>query len=349
MIAHGRRPVEIIGGGLAGLSLGIFLLRRGVPVCVQEAGFYPRHRVCGEFLSPRDPFFLEKCGLGKLMAGCADGRGSSVVWEWPGRAGSKFQLKHPAWRVSRYRLDFCLAEQLQKAGGRLEVGRRVELEQWEGRDGVVLATGRRRCAEGGWVGLKLHARGLETRADLEMLCGRGAYVGLCRVGEDIVNISGLFRTRTAVGGKWRGLIFLLQKHGLERLAERVARAQPVEGSFCAVSHLDFRLPRSGGATVCRLGDAFGMIAPLSGNGMSVALESAWLAQDALAAYSENRLSWREACLAVSTKLRRAFVRRMFFAVACQQMVLSGSLRPALAAAAASGLLPWRGLHAALGR
>jgi 2-polyprenyl-6-methoxyphenol hydroxylase-like FAD-dependent oxidoreductase len=35
------QPVEIIGGGLAGLALGLALQRRGVPVMVFEAHDYP--------------------------------------------------------------------------------------------------------------------------------------------------------------------------------------------------------------------------------------------------------------------------------------------------------------------
>ena len=55
--------ITIVGGGLAGLTLGIGLLQRGVPVTVWEAGRYPRHRVCGEFISGRGSASLARLGL----------------------------------------------------------------------------------------------------------------------------------------------------------------------------------------------------------------------------------------------------------------------------------------------
>ena len=45
------KAINIIGGGLAGLSLGICLRRKDIPVAVHEKGSYPRHKVCGEFIS----------------------------------------------------------------------------------------------------------------------------------------------------------------------------------------------------------------------------------------------------------------------------------------------------------
>ena len=45
------QSVRIVGGGLAGLSLGIGLRRAGVSTEIFEAGDYPRHRVCGEFVT----------------------------------------------------------------------------------------------------------------------------------------------------------------------------------------------------------------------------------------------------------------------------------------------------------
>ena len=61
MPAH--KPITIIGGGLAGLTLGIGLRQQGIPVTVWEAGRYPRHRACGEFISGRGPDVLVRLGL----------------------------------------------------------------------------------------------------------------------------------------------------------------------------------------------------------------------------------------------------------------------------------------------
>ena len=49
------RTITIVGGGLAGLTLGIGLRQRGIPAEIFEAGTYPRHRVCGEFISGNGP------------------------------------------------------------------------------------------------------------------------------------------------------------------------------------------------------------------------------------------------------------------------------------------------------
>src|SRR5258706_11452500 len=55
--------ITIVGGGLAGLSLGIALRQRKIPVVLWEAGQYPRHRVCGEFISGRGVQALQRMDL----------------------------------------------------------------------------------------------------------------------------------------------------------------------------------------------------------------------------------------------------------------------------------------------
>jgi flavin-dependent dehydrogenase len=55
--------IGIIGGGLAGLSLAILSARRGFEVHLFEKNAYPFHRVCGEYISLESYDFLEKLGI----------------------------------------------------------------------------------------------------------------------------------------------------------------------------------------------------------------------------------------------------------------------------------------------
>jgi len=64
-----NREITIAGGGLAGLALGISLRRHDVPVTLLEAGNYPRHRVCGEFLCGVHDETLDALGIGDLLTG----------------------------------------------------------------------------------------------------------------------------------------------------------------------------------------------------------------------------------------------------------------------------------------
>src|SRR5580698_9395666 len=115
------RPVTIIGGGLAGLTLGIGLRQRDIPVTLYEASDYPRHRVCGEFISGRGQAVLDHLGLrpdfekaGAIYAGTAmfvSGTAKSPVRK----------LTTPALCLSRYKMDALLAAKLRELGGELRV------------------------------------------------------------------------------------------------------------------------------------------------------------------------------------------------------------------------------------
>ena len=63
------KEVTIVGGGLTGLSLGIALRRARVPVILHEAGQYPRHRVCGEFINGVGEETLARLGIADLFSG----------------------------------------------------------------------------------------------------------------------------------------------------------------------------------------------------------------------------------------------------------------------------------------
>ena len=99
------KPISIVGGGLAGLTLGIGLRQRRIPVTVWEAGGYPRHRVCGEFISGRGQAVLSRLGLRALfLEAGATGAPDAVFFEGK-RASPNRPVDPPALCLSRFTMD----------------------------------------------------------------------------------------------------------------------------------------------------------------------------------------------------------------------------------------------------
>ena len=63
MNADNTYDVAIVGGGLAGLSLSIQLIRQGHSVILFEKEQYPFHKVCGEYISLESWDFLNDLGV----------------------------------------------------------------------------------------------------------------------------------------------------------------------------------------------------------------------------------------------------------------------------------------------
>lgn len=310
-------PVTIAGGGLAGLSLGIALLRRGAGVTLHEAGRYPRHRVCGEFISGvREPT-LEKLGI----AGELDDAVQLTTSRWFDASGPIGRFAVAGRGLSRWALDQRLQAEFVKSGGNLQTGSRIAPGE-----GIVWAAGRVRT-DGDWIGVKCHVRDLPVAADLEMHVGSNGYAGLAKVEDGIVNVCGLFRRQKGIGGK-DALYQCLRAGGLNGLAERISGARPDPDSFCAVA--GFETGRQSGPPFS-IGDSANMIPPFTGNGMTMAFESAEVALDPLLEFAAGKISWSEAAGLVAGAQRRRFSRRMRVAGWIHSLLTS---RPALVAALA---------------
>ena len=296
------RRIKIAGGGLAGLSLGIALLKRGVEVELHEALAYPRHRVCGEFISGVTDGTLEKLGISAAL----DGAERLATASWNDGEGLVSEMEVHGLGISRWDLDEKLRREFENLGGVLCTGSRISAGE-----GIVWAAGRPR-SQGKWIGLKCHFRGLELRRDLEMYAAPGGYVGLARIGNGFVNACGLFSERHSNGSKGAEmLIGILESMGLGNLAGRLRKAQADAGSFCGVAGFQLGAQRGPAFSI---GDAAWMIPPFTGNGMTMAFESAECALQPALDYARGELDWDAAAMAVEQSQRRRFRKRMVAAM-----------------------------------
>jgi 2-polyprenyl-6-methoxyphenol hydroxylase-like FAD-dependent oxidoreductase len=328
---------------LAGLTLGISLRRQDIPVTIWEAGHYPRHRVCGEFISGRGLGSLERLGLKDALLNAGAWPSTTVAFFVGAKRTLPRTLPTAALSISRFVLDEVLATEFRRLGGELRSGGR-----WTGEfgEGVVRASGRRiQPVTQGWrlFGLKTHAAGLDLNADLEMHFVRAGYVGLCRLPNGEVNICGLFRTAGPVADlsqRWRE--WLSGETG-SVLHSRLAQAHLIDGSFCSVAGLCLRPRRAQDLEECCVGDALTMIPPVTGNGMSMAFESAELALAPLLRFSQGLVSWDQARQEVARRCDRQFVSRLRSAATLQRILFHPWGRSMLLFLVTRSWNIWRGL------
>lgn len=331
-----NREITIAGGGLAGLSLAIALRQRDVPVTLREAGSYPRHRVCGEFISGVSQETLEQLGI----LGCFEGARShvSVAWHEGGHLVLTDKLPSPAIGISRHALDLRLRDRFLSLGGRLDAGTRARPQP---ADGFVWAAGRRPVA-GRWIGLKAHVR-IETAADLEMHSGANGYAGLAGVEDGWTNVCGLFRLDRSIAAGGADLLpAYLEAGGNTALAGKLRSRPWREGSFTAVAGFELGSQPEPAGLLC-LGDASRMIPPFTGNGMSMAFESAACALEPLLGWSGGLLSWQACRSKIRSAMERRFRRRMAIASALHPLFFREGGRAVIGSLSAAGVLPFRPL------
>ncbi|MES2694029.1 MAG: hypothetical protein V4773_11190 [Verrucomicrobiota bacterium] len=341
------RHIEIVGGGLAGLSLGVALRHAGVPTTLHEAGNYPRHRVCGEFIAGLGPRTISRLGLEAALAGALEHL--EVAWDIEGKVARLQRLPSPALGISRYMLDERLATAFVASGGTLHTGTRFEAgAKNQPGCGRVFATGRRPAPRSRWIGLKVHVRGLALVRELELHLGDDCYVGIARLPDDTANVCGLFRRRELSLRGPRLLLAYLHAAGLDALAARLNAATIEDETFCAVAGVEFdrRVP-SRAPEGLRLGDASAMIPPFTGNGMAMAFQSAEAALDPLLAYARGEKDWPATCRATNAALRGRFRVRLASASMLHPMLLKTRPQRWLAVLSRARLLPIDSLYATL--
>lgn len=317
------------------MSLACALRLQNLPVRVLEAGNYPRHRVCGEFISGVTGETLARLGITDLFAdACLH---QSLAWHDRGRIIHRTRLKIPAFGISRYLLDERLSNQAMQIGATVETNVRARPEP---QDGLVWTAGRR-PRNGSWIGLKAHVRNLPQSADLEMHCGTNGYAGLAGVEDGWTNVCGLFRLDRSIRAESSALLAAyLEVGGNHALASALRDGEWREHSFSAVAGFELgrQVPVPG---LLALGDAESMIPPFTGNGMSMAFQAAELAIFPLAAWSRGEQTWQETSDNVRAAVFGKFRRRLAVAGALHPVLLESAGRSLLQCLASARLLPFQ--------
>lgn len=326
------KAIRIVGGGIAGLSLGIYLRKLGVDVEIYESGTYPKHKVCGEFICGVSPSSLEQMGLSDIIAQSI--HHTQMTW-WIGDSlVLEDALPTTAWGLSRYKLDEDLASLFSSMGGILHTGSRVAMDDDEG---VVWATGKPK-KKGEWIGLKIHALDVDIEG-LDMHLGSNGYIGLCGVEQKRVNCCGLFRMDKTIRGTGSALLEgYLRSNGLNQLADRFSHWQKDECSFSATAGFSFGKQSHVGA-FC-VGDSSYLIPPFTGNGMSMALESSKMAGPWLEKLSHGEIEWEEASSSYNNECVAFFRKRMKLSASIQPLLLNRLGQTLLKTAAQTGVLPF---------
>ena len=114
----------VIGGGPAGSAAAITAARAGGRVVLLERGRVPRHKVCGEFLSPESLRLLETLLGGDALPGAAPRIGKARLFL--GARVLQADVSPPATSIPRYDLDLALWHAAERAGVECRLGTSVE-------------------------------------------------------------------------------------------------------------------------------------------------------------------------------------------------------------------------------
>lgn len=321
--ARSQYDVVVIGGGPAGCAAAITIktAHPQASVLLVEKGSYPRHKVCGEFISPEALDLLER-----LAGYCAEIQQAPRVPRarlMLAEQEIELPLEPAAISLPRYQLDALLWARAQALGveclsdtsvRRVEGNGSFSIEIGDNRilsRAVINAAGRWSnlsqpipTAATKWIGLKAHFAEKIASASVDLYFFHGGYCGVQPVAADAINVCGMVRADVA-----KDLKEVFTQH--PALESRGRSWRPLTET-CSTAPLLFRPPRAVEGRMLLAGDAAGFIDPFLGDGISLALRSGAMAGRALAEFCVGKLTLDRALgnydLAYHRYLAPAFAR-----------------------------------------
>lgn len=308
--------VVIIGGGLAGLTAGIHLSQNGISVTIIEKNEYPKHKVCGEYVSNEVRGYLES-----LAISIQNAEPTAInQLEFETLYGARILQKLPlgGFGISRYTLDFILYKKAIENGCTI-INQTVENCRFDGNHFIIEtieksiykaqivlgAYGKRAQLDyslkrtfikkkSPWLGVKNHYKGQFSDNLVGLYHFKGGYCGVSKVENDTINICYLtnyssFQKHKNIASFEKEVLFKNK-----RLKQILENSVPIFEKPLTISQISFEKKEPVSEHMLMIGDTAGLIHPLCGNGMAMAIHSAKIASELCVLYlNEKKISRNE--------------------------------------------------------
>ncbi len=332
-----RQDVCIIGGGLAGLSLAIQLANTGRSVALFEKEQYPFHKVCGEYISLESWDFIKSLGLPlgemnlpiikKLMVSSPDGNLLQSDLPLGGFGISRYlldnELKNIAIKNGVKVYDQCKVEAVhfEDDAFTLETtvgiftcrvccgsfGKRSNIDIQLKRDFIT----RKNNKLNNYIGVKYHIKTAFPVDTIALHNFENGYCGISKIESDKYCLC--YLTNAANLQSNGNSIAVMEKNVLHKnryLKEIFENSQMVYTSPVTISQVSFSKKTQVENHILLLGDAAGMITPLCGNGMSMALRGSKIVSGAIEAFLQNKMNRATLEKRYEIEWKNAFSKRL---------------------------------------
>lgn len=306
--------VIVIGGGLAGLSSAIHLAKTNISVILIEKNSYPKHKVCGEYVSNEVLPYLNFLGFNPFEFGAKKISKFELTTHNNKKIGAHLPLG--GFGMSRYTMDYQLFLLAKKQGVSIIQDSVVDVNCIENEFRVITKTNqtfKAKIAIGAfgkrsnldvklnrdfikkkspYLGVKLHVSGHFPEDKVALHNFSGGYCGVSKIENNHINLCYITNYETFKSHK---NIETFQEKVVfknEALKDLFNNSKSQFASPLTISQISFETKNPIENHMIMCGDSAGMIHPLCGNGMGMAIRSAYLASTLIIDYFQNKIKTR---------------------------------------------------------
>jgi menaquinone-9 beta-reductase len=291
------KDVVIIGGGLAGLVNAIRLSSAGLNVLLVEKKSYPFHRVCGEYISNEVLPFLESIGadipglkpssIKRLQVSVPSGNVMEAELGIGGFGISRYKLDHHLYQLARSRgVEFRLDTQAIDVKYKNKIFTTIFTQGPEVKSNLIIGSYGKRASldrtlkrdffykRSPYIAVKYHVRAKLSSDQISLHNFKGGYCGISKIEDDKYCMCYLSRKENI---QQYGSIAAMEEKVIWKnpyLKEIFTSAEYIYEKPEVINEISFEKKGPVENHILMSGDSAGMITPLCGNGMAMAIHSA---------------------------------------------------------------------------